>query len=354
MAPRAKPEAPADQSEGWENRVVGSAIAPTVDPDDTAEMEIGDRLRVAFSQAPGDRTRVALYRRHPESKARQWCAEYTSDQFDEGGMELIRRDWGPGTYEIRAFGSRGLLMRANFEIASVPVKAQEPDRNDALSRVLQSMADTQAAILARLANPTPVSSPMEDMQKMLALAAGMRDAFGMNQTAHAPAQQSSTAVLSELMGAMKALKELSTEVNPPASDPENPLSMVQPIISLIREGMAAKRGEPVEIPTIATPPSMSAETASPINESNEQMKALIMKGIAEKIIGMATAGDSAEKGGQFIYESLPDEFLPFLTLPNWFDLLANAMPALVPHRAWLEAAKLEADKLFAAESSDPG
>ena len=67
---------------------------------------------------------------------------------------------------------------------------------------------------------------------------------------------------------------------------------------------------------------------------------------------MAAAKAPATKGGQLIYERMPDEMLDHMDSENWFDLVAQVFPIIRPHEAWLREAKAEADKLFAADETE--
>lgn len=370
MAPRAKLQdtitTAADVStlQPWELEVLQRAReaesgTDESDPDDAAELQIGDRIRAALAQTPGERARVSLFRRDPDTKARQWCQDYTPDQFDAGGLELIRSKWGAGTFEIRAFGSRGLITRANLEIAAsavAPVLSSSGESPELLA-MLRGMAETQAAIVARLNQPSaPAPDPVASMGAMFALMGSMREAMGMNHPAAptAPAQ-SPVQVLTELMGAMRALKEVSSEVNPPESDPDSPMAMLGPIVGMVKDVMQARAGAAAQepMPMLAAPPSLQ-DHAAPENANMNSTEKLVFDGTMARLLQMASQNASAAEGAAFIYDTLPDEFFSYLELPNWFDILVSIKPALAPHRVWLEGARIEALALWNAPEEATG
>jgi len=81
---------------------------------------------------------------------------------------------------------------------------------------------------------------------------------------------------------------------------------------------------------------------------------MILSGAVSQLVALATENADPKAGGEFIYNGLPGDLIPYLSYPNWFEILSSVAPALVPHRAWIEQAKAHADTLFAAEDSTPG
>ena len=80
------------------------------------------------------------------------------------------------------------------------------------------------------------------------------------------------------------------------------------------------------------------------------MEQMAFEGVLSRVQEMAAANAPAKDGAEFLYSVLPDEVLPVLKLPNWFDILATQAPQLAQHRAWLESVKPELDAMFADDT----
>lgn len=332
----------APSGESW-----GVQVPMTAPPDPRAiaEEDIGDRLRAALAEVPGDHVRVALYRREARTRDLQWCVDYTPAQAETGIFELIREEWGAGTYELRAIGARGLITRLQLNIAEKRGAAVAPASpvSDALATALQSIAQTQAEILRALSQRQ--ENPAPSMIETLRLAKEFLTPAPAVAQPVAPADPLSS--ITQMAAAMRAMRELSSEINPPA-DPDNPMSLAAPLIDMIRGVVSNRQSVPETMPTMALPESMQnapqqveeTETVNPIQK-------MALQGAIARLCQMADAKADPVDGGRFIHSIIPDEMIGYMQLPNWFDIMCNIAPDLATRREWIEAAKVEADRLFA-------
>ncbi len=339
----------------------GGGVVPAADPDADAEMDLGDRLRAAFGNGGAEGARVAIFRRDPRTKAKQWCIDYTPEQFMDGGAALLKEDFGPGAYEYRAFGKTGLITRGYVEIAEVArsnSQAPAPAVSNEISKALEMLAQGQAAIAQAL---TQRPDPMQDMQRTLALVASMREAFGIS-AAPAPAAAPVPSLLEQLQ-TLKALRDFAKgEADDDREpDPDNPLTYLAPVLQTLREGFtrggasAGAGAVSPAVPLVSPPPSLQGPATAPPapvagtpEAGGDSPDGLAWRGIVAAAVALAEKGAPAEEGGRLLYETLPDDFIPYLQLPNWFEILSSMAPQLKPHRAWVEAAKIDADARFAA------
>jgi len=340
-----------------------AAVAESeLEDEDAAELAIGERVRLLLASTGGERVTIKLYRIDPKSRAMPWCCDYTPEEFQNGDLEMVRQQWGPGEYEARVIGSRGIIAKPRFTIASPyalvmhnPAQQQQapqPPQQSELAQALAMMAQTQNMILQTL----------QGMQQA-PQGGGMIEALGMLKTAREILQPAAPAPavdplasFTQIAAAMRTMRELSQEINPPtASDPDNPLSLAGPIIEMIKTAMQNRQGQPQQFPAIAPPPSLQDNPMpeQPINQQQETAQ-MILSGAVSQLVALATENADPKAGGEFIYNGLPGDLIPYLSYPNWFEILSSVAPALVPHRAWIEQAKAHADTLFAAEDSTPG
>ena len=339
-----------ETDENWQVAVPGNGAAIAQTEDEMAEADIATRLRAVFAKAPGENVKVSLFRTDPRSRKLEWCENYSPDQIEDGAFDLVREAWGPGHYEIRAYGKKALLTRQELNIAPRPegariIQPAAPSRElEALAQALQTIAQGQTAILQALTNQ-PAPAPPPSMKEMLETMVLMRTAMG--EGASKAPQQSQSAALKEMVETMRTLKEVAGEVAPKEQD-DSPTALLGSLLDVVKTGLGARQSQQLQpMPMLQQPASMQDEST----EENPMFK-LLMQGAAAKLIGLAQSSADPKEGGQFVYETLPDEIVGFLKMPNWFEMLAQFSPELAQHRTWVEAAKARADTLFAADLAD--
>ena len=366
---------------------------------DDEELTPAERVRALIGQAASDEgTKIKLYRIDPKTPGGMpWCADYTPEEFEAGDLEMIRRQWGAGRYHVRVINRRGIAARVDVTIAEPvnPPAAVAPAiaQNSELAQVMRVLAEGQARILDALSTRP---DPTQEMQRMFALMAGMREAMGLNVApppAVAPA--SPQALLGDLVGAIKTLREISADVNPPApADPDNPLALVGPIVELVkvarqnpqplpmpiapapapilpvtmpRQNAPARRPNPAPRPSVApapngvslpvtqpAAPAAAQPTPQPATEGETMNPALLMilnevRALIRDMVQRASVGADIEEAAEILYEKLPDDAFDYLVRDDWFELFAKLAPEVVPHREWFDAVKVRLDEIIAEE-----
>jgi hypothetical protein len=352
-APQVPPQ-PGDDHDDTASNGSDWQLPVTMTPDEAAEESAGDQLRAVFAAAPGENMRVSLYRRDTKTRALQWCEDFTPPQVESGAHELIRDSWGAGMYELRAIGKTGIKARVQIEIAQKPQVTQTnpAPQNDQLAQVLAMLAQGQQRIMEALTQrPEPVAPPtMKEVLEQMVL---MKTVLAPAPAPAVAPGQSQSEMLRDMVQTMKTLREVSEDVSPKnEADPENPMSMLPSLIDLVKTGMQSRSQPALQTPQQITVPQSIAHSGAEQtlntepHTGNDSMIAMILRGASDELIRLAASGESPENGGDFIYRSLPDDLVPMLALPNWFEIVAHHAPALAEHRAWVEQAKAHADTLF--------
>lgn len=404
--------APADDDGGEEWGVpiagtggpLGANGAAVTDPsayeseDDSPADRIARMLTVVSSD---DRASVRLYRmRDGNSHKLDWCKNYTLTEFEQGDLELIRREWGPGEYQIRLYATRpphkgggfGIVAKEDIGIVADPRATAAPvlQRDSEISQMLKTMADGQQALLAAL---TQRPDPAAQLMQTMGLLAQMKEVFGVGQ---APAASSQ---LGEIIKAVRELREVSAEINPPTPPDESGglFPMAGQVIELVKTAMASKQapGEPMPqllvpdfppiqssaLPVMQRPRHPSTPPAAPVvtleNEpvkmtptaqaaqaaaqpAGEAPEIALLRSELRTVLGMAHAGRSPSDGADLLYERMPDEALDLLEMPQWFELLCQFEPDCKPCEAWLReahkllVAMLDEDAQAEESGPDPG
>jgi hypothetical protein len=344
--------------------------APPINPLSEIEIESDNlvaRTRAIIAENPGDQMTVKLYR-FPENGTRVFCANYSPEKFAQGDLEMVRQEWGHGRFEIRVIGPKGLADRPReFHIAERLGNSAPAPRDmggGELSQVLRMLAESNAQILRALSDRAPAPPPADPLAQFQQFASIMRDLAPAPNPAPVAPVQSASSMLADLMGAMKALKEVAAETAPPAPS-DDPMAMLPSVLEIVKGAMQQRNGGQqvntgAGFPMIETPGSFAA-AQNPAPEfqqpqtDNDQMNitgALVLRGLLQQLVNMAAAKQAPETGGLFIYEKMPDEFVQYLELPNWFEIVESFEPLVSMHREWLEKAKHFADLEFAKPDED--
>lgn len=347
-----------------------------VDPDESTDEEFAllDRMRNLLGENADSKVHLKLYRLTDGPRKKfGWCADYMPDEYEAGGLAMIRSEWGPGEYQLRLMSSRGLAKVLPIVLEPDATKpkdnpAPQPAQNSELSQVLAMLAQGQQRILEAL---TEKPDPMGQMSQMIALAGAMRQAFAP-PTPSTPAGDPMamvTQVFSMVREAKTAVKELVDDDRPPP-DPSDPMAMVGQILPMIQQAMSNQQPaqpvyplQPLQIPASvdrAPAPEPQHDMPAPIPVAQnpiqqpepETVENLIVRGLLEDLIQLSVDGKPPADGGAFIYEKLPDDLIDFMSNRYWFEMIAIRFPIIKPHEKWLREAKTAADALFANPPPD--
>lgn len=334
------------------------------------EFALLNRMRGLLDESDAARVVLKLYRLTDGPKRKYgWCADYAPEDYEMGGLAMIRETWGPGEYQLRLMGARGLAKVLPVQIepdATRPLSMQHnapqvSQQNSELAQVLKGLQETQAVMLQAL---TQRPDPMEAMRNSMALIGSMREAFGLGGAQAAPAQPvNQMTQLKEMMEVMRGLKDTARELNDddkPAADPSDPMSMLPGVIDLVKTAMSNQPQQTVPqlMPPIHIPASVERATLPTVQENPAQqpeaetVEMLLIRGLIEDLLQLAIDGKPATAGAEFIFEKLPDEMIDAMQNRYWFEIIAMRFPIVKPHEAWLREAKAEADKLFEEEEAN--
>lgn len=340
---------------------INPASPPPPDEQDSPP-SLADRIRAMSTHEDIDRVKVKVYRRIPGRTTLEWCADYSVPDYEQGELAMLRDDWGPGDYQIRVYSAgRGIMLRDDIRVAASlrrnnpePTPAPAPAQTSELAEVVRMLAEGQSRILEALqSRPDPTAQ----LQQTLGLMSTMREAMGLNNPPPPPPPASDPgAMLGQLVGAIRTLREVSQEVAPPAPDTDNPLSMLPQVLDLVKTGMGQQQH----------PPMLGHEPVQPLqvpgtfanaddHEGDDDMRMpnlgmLALRGQLAKLVKMAQAGEDPKAGGLFVAEHLPDELIPALRSEAWFEMMQPFYAGIVHFKPWLTEARAEAIRLLDAQS----
>lgn len=353
--PTRKTPTEAPPAEGWEVQL--PSAAPVALPPEDDEETILDRLR-SMQGEERDRMKVKVYRKVVGGTGLEWCTDYTVAEWEEGDIARVRQEWGPGNYELRVVstGKRGILLRDHFRIAPnrEPAMQTAPaPQTSELADVVRMLADGQQRILDALSQRP---DPTAQLQSTLALMTSMREAMGLNTPPPPPPPPSDPgAMLGQLVGAIKTLREVAAEVNPPAEpESDNPMSMLPKVLDLVKVGMSQQQPQALPAPH---PPvqAMPLPASLQPNEDEDPMNIIKLRKQLADMIAIAASGQSAERGGEYAADNLPDELLPHLAREDFFGFLTMVHSGCKPHEAWFRAARDHCIKILSEpEPVKPG
>lgn len=388
--------------------VQNSAVQPGpafFDEDDPEDETASDRVTAMLQsgQALDDKAFVSVHRIADHGK-RVYCARYTPEQYEQGQLDMVRDAFGPGEYIITLYGRHPItgkpgVRASDMQTIAMPVQPhalphlnqpQTQGSDPALAQVLAMMAQQQQTILEKLSQPAVQPDPMAQLQQTIALMASMRQAMGMD----APQAREKSSI-SEIVSAIKELKGAAQEFAPePAADPDNPMSMLAPILGLVQQQMASQQQAqamqplpqvhlpapithtPRQAPVTYTPqppvthtpqPQPMVHTAAPDQPQQAQpaqptqgdamMNPLVLmqlKSYLNQLLDLAKQGpETIKAGADLIVEKLPDEMVELLDSDQWANMLCLVAPECKAHMEWLTSVRdLALAELFEGAPDD--
>lgn len=345
-------DAAIDAESGIEWRHELTAGAPALPPEPVDETPV-DRIAVMLQDVRGDdRAKVKLLRIKPDARA-EWCADYTPAEFESGGFEMIRRDWGPGKYRVMLYGQgpSGMTViraRDDITISDFAPTAKKPTNadSDAIAQLGQLIVQSNeriATLIAQSQAPREQPSMVEQMTQMAVMMKTLREAFGGDTPAP---RQSDPLTMIETMRSMREFAvELQTGKPAEAERDGNSdmMDLAKQVMGLISAHVSTRQES---VPMIAPPVSLTdapvqvpAPMATPLPETPSDPEAdmlkILLRSYMDTLIKQAEANAPIPATAQLVADKLPDMLVPMLDLPDWFDKLAALDPRVVPHRAYI-------------------
>lgn len=341
---------PTIESDDWGAPVaVGSSLNDDQETiDDDEETTATRKLRAALAVAGSDRVRVKLYRLDVKAKGgRVWCSDYSPDEFETGGMAMIREQWGAGDYELRIINSQGVAGKSQFTIAA-PLVPFPVAGGAAIAgnETLRMLVEQQNKILEALsARPDPTAQLMQTF----ALMKTAREAMGIDQAPPAASvnpMEMFTQVLTMVREAKTTAREIVGDDDKPDSD--NPLSMLPQVLDTVKSVVNAQRPQaaeqiaPIEVPASVArvareqvpAPSSAAPVAQKETSESEPKEIRKLRRTLDMLVSMAECGDEIDDGAEVVYVQCPDELLEHLGTDQWWPLLMQFAPGVEPYHEW--------------------
>lgn len=334
---------------------VASSLGLDDDPPPDEESAV-DRIMVALRGSDAAGAEVKIYRVRDDGKL-GFCKTYTPEEFAEGGLDLLARQWGSGQFEVRMYGRRAsdnrfsVLMRQRVLIEEIQEPAA-PVGGDALAQLLARMDQRLAAI-----EQAPRVDPMAQIQQTVALISTMRSAF---EPPAPPPATSPADMVRQMAETMALMRQMRDEIEP-SPEPSDPLAASLPkLLDLV----AAAQARPAEsadapLPSVVSPfahpaphaglpaPAESAQNAPVQSFEEPDMSALAVA----YLVSLAKANADVDEAADLVYSKAPDDLLALLKAAHWFDVVATQFPTIAPHRAWFTRLR---DAVLTIEAEENG
>jgi hypothetical protein len=312
-----------------------------------------DRISTMLRAAGGaDRADVKVYR-ITEGQL-EYCASYKPEQFEEGNLDLLRRRFGAGDYEIRLYaadansGRYGVRNRTRLKIADDKMPQAEHEMQNGMTQVLGAIADGQRQMLEAIVamKQAPQKDPMEEMTKMLGMMSMMREAMGLN----GGAQQKSS--IGEIVDAIKELRAASSIIENEKEDEDNPMKLLPQVLELVKAGVVSQPQTPqplaAVIPPVALPPDMEAAQADQAEDDPQNLR-----GLLNELLAIHGQENDIAQGAMFVYEKMPDDIVEIMFSGVWWIALSAAAPNVKAHKGWLTNVRTVAMQLFEQAENEP-
>lgn len=362
--------------------VIPAAPGAFLPPDDPIEETPADRIAVMLGEAGGDEhARVRVYRVLGDNSHKlEFCRDYSPAEFEAGGLEMIRTEWGAGAYQIRLYardatGRSACRAKQDVAIAEArggPLALQIPTSG---APHPESSLGQLVALNTRLIEQLGKRDPSGGVMESLALVAKIKELFA----APSAAANAAPPTLTERLAELKALRELAADLAGPSKEPgdDSLAGMVSPMLGLISSAMQQRQQPqgalalpsfpPVAMPSanrlqqepqgaLAAPaPGDAAEGEDSPTPLTEAQQLAMLKAHVTALVYMGTGGVPVEVGAQYVYQNLPDDAVEGLRHELWWQIISQVAPdaaALESARDWFGAVRTMALQWIDAEADE--
>lgn len=334
-----------------------AAPPPEDDADELEHLQGGDdgpetaadRVAQLLGSVEGDERAKVTIRKVIAPGKLGYCADLAPDEYERGGVALIRSRWGPGEYRVGLYGTtRGKAGKAGFglrafetihivpdQVAPAPTGTASSDTARILEAILQGQQQMQTALLQRpsldigeiIAKWSPALVLLKDLG-IIGRAAAPTD----------PVQQ-----LHKLLELRKGMKDLEGEGGGASDDPLSSPTLTK-LLEIVQQQIAL-RGTPAPAPTmppVAMPPAIASSSSSApgqppagANEvplTPEQQELARLNGLMAQALTMLQQGADHEEVADLLYQELPDEIIEIMRTEQWWPMLLHMQPQLEPLR----------------------
>lgn len=316
-----------------------------------SEETAADRVAIAIADVTGDArayVRIAKLERGKYA----WCTDYTPQQYEDGGLSMLRDDWGAGEYDIRLYATNpnGLFnVRAKTSIVIVGARNGQqinhaPVVDPTVKAALEAILASQQSIAQALAQKPATPDPMAQFQQFLTVMASMRGVLGVDAAPVAPKSAS-------LADQIREAREISTLLGD-GNDSDNMLAQLAPIVDLVKTAM--NKPDAANIPIVTMPPSIQMEQPAPMStiSNTPAVKApaflnatpTFSETMAQFLRMAESNGIPADAAG-FLADNIPDtyidQFANLLDSEEWWKALVEIMPGIAPYETWAVSVRAE-------------
>lgn len=343
--------------------------------DDETEVTPIDRLTEMMRETGDGKARVKVYKQNLNSKIFEFCCEYMPEQFEEGGLDMLRRDWGHGSYQLKLYATHPatnkFVIRATqavtlAQMQSAPVAlAAVPHAPSELSQVLAALVEGQNKLLQAL-TAQPQKSAKEELKETLEIMALMRP----------PETQKSS--ISEIVEAVKEIKGMQSLIGGESEKEPSLLGLAPQLLDTIKSFVPPRSAQPQQLetqafPQLSVPASLNApsesqplENPAPLDSAQSQPQQLpeddpdmleflaFAARLKKDVLPLAGNMEKVNDVAELLEAKAPYQFFEVLEMDNWFEALTQYapqfFPALVPvlanNREWLTAVRARVIELL--------
>lgn len=335
--------------------------APPPDNDDADELEqlpaddlpetAADRVAQLLGSVEGDERAKVTIRKVIAPGKLGYCADLAPDEYERGGVALIRSRWGPGEYRVGLYGTtRGKAGKAGFglrafetinivpdQVAAAPAAGVSDATTRILEAILQGQQQLQQAIVARpsfdIGEAIAKWSPALVLLKDLGIIGG-----------RAPAPTDPVQQLQQLLELRKGMKDLEGD----GGGGDENTALATKLLDIVLQARGGTPSPAPTMPPVAMPPAIAAAPrpaaaapGQPANGANEvaltpeQEEIARLNGLMAQALSMAQQGADVEETATLLYEELPDEIIDIVRTPNWWPMLLHIQPQLAPLQDYL-------------------
>lgn len=335
--------------------LTGDSVQVEDDPTTAREHDDDETLQAFLDEYGAGSHKISLYRLKPGTARWEWLAHYVPDQISQ---ELIREEWGPGSYNLTLLDSRGhYITRKAIDIGGTAddwdrvrgIRRRDPEGGGVDNTTLELMRQQHETLLAFIQagsrndhgslkdiieawGALKEQSSSNDQLKFATEVIGLAQKLnGGSDSVVGLIKEVAPALLEQIPGAMTALrgKGASTPRLPAAPNAGQPETPAAP--------------EPREVRPKAPPPGANGQPAQPAELSQADQVNVLLMARLQYWKGKARRGSDVGLWVDYVLENDDDsdaQAVLYAVRHFTFDTIVGLDPEIAGDaqlRAWFRA-----------------
>jgi hypothetical protein len=301
-----------------------------------------DRISIMLQGSKsGARSEVKVYRIKPDN-TENFCSSYKPEDFENGDLSLIQKQFGGGVYKIKVYATDPVNNKFRL-YANQKVEIEQPltdlskpvvENNNGMHTLFEKMLNRMDNMEQRFINAQTPAQPVT-MEGILQQMVMMKQVLGSNEPKSS---------VTELLEGLKQMREMSDLINPSKSDRDESdglLPLASQAMDLIKGFSQPVNDAPVQNQIAHVPVNRPVNTRPIQNDikienenENKNDDTMMIKFLLKTLKSKSANNEDVVLVADALAPMIPEAVWEMLEADDWFDKLCEFDTECLPHKNW--------------------